>query len=105
MQVQVNSDNHVKMDAASSAAIEADIQHVLSRFAGHLTRVEIHLSDLDANKSGAQDKRCRLEARPTGRQPLSVSADAATVEQAAKGAAEKMKSALDTVFGRASGVR
>jgi hypothetical protein len=105
MQIQVNSDNHIKMDAALSGLIEKDMQRILARFADHITRVEIHLSDVNASKAGPEDKRCRMEARPAGHQPVSVSADAATVEQAAKSAAEKMKSALDTIFGRASQVR
>lgn len=105
MQIQINSDNHVKIDSASGTAIEGDIQRILGRFAGYLTRVEIHLSDLDANKSGIRDKRCQMEARPAGRQPVSVSADAASVDQAVRDAAEKMKRALDTAWGRASEVR
>ena len=51
-------------------------------------------------KGGANDKRCLLEARLEGRQPIAVTNNAGTHHEAVKGAVGKMKAALDTVLGR-----
>jgi len=62
MQIQINSDKNIVMDTKLSGLIEADLHRVLDRFESHLTRVEVHLSDENSDKSGLRDKRCLLEA-------------------------------------------
>jgi ribosome-associated translation inhibitor RaiA len=62
--------------------------------------VEVHLSDENGAKSGQQDQRCMLEARLEGRQPVSVTDHAATLEQAVDGAAHKLARLLDSRLGR-----
>jgi len=103
MKVQINSDSHVVVNGEVSAFVQGEVDRALGRFEDWLTRVEVHLSDLDGPKSGAQpDKRCIIEARPAGRQPLKTSDDAQTVNAAVSGAANKMKRQLETEFGRAA---
>ena len=51
-------------------------------------------------KEGVNDTRCLLEARMEGRQPIAVSHQADTYEQAVSGAIDKLKSSLDTIIGR-----
>ena len=46
------------------------------------------------------DKRCLLEVRLAGRQPASVSEQAQTVDQAVRGAAQKMVSSLESELGK-----
>jgi hypothetical protein len=55
-------------------------------------------------RGGAQDKRCKLEARFAGRQPMAVSHDAGRVADAMFGAVDKLQRLLDTTLGRARGV-
>jgi hypothetical protein len=76
----------------------------LSRYTSRLTRVEVHLSNVNGPKGGP-DARCTLEARPAGRQPVTVTNDALTADAAVKGAVEKMGRLLDTAFGREDDVR
>jgi histidinol phosphatase-like PHP family hydrolase len=57
------------------------------------------------HKPGLHDKRCQIEARPTGRRPLSVSIETATIEAAVQGAANKMERLRSTRFGRSLGGR
>lgn len=84
----------------------AEVEAGLSRFAGQITRVEVHLGDAAATeRPGNPDKNCMIEARPTGRQPLAVSHQAATLEEAWRGATRKLRNALDTRFGRQSDVK
>ena len=70
------------------------------RFQDHITRLEVFLTDVDAAKSGVNDKRCRLEARVTGRQPVTVTAEGDKMANAFIGAVEKLMRALDADLGR-----
>ena len=75
---------------------------MLGRFADKVTRVEIHLSDVNSQKGGENDKRCLMEARVTNRQPVAVTEQAATRDQAVDGAAQKLKRSLDSTLGKLS---
>jgi hypothetical protein len=44
--------------------------------------------------------RCLLEARLAGLQPIAVSHEAATLQEAVAGAADKLKRSLDSSLGR-----
>jgi ribosome-associated translation inhibitor RaiA len=102
MQIQINSDNHIPMHAALSTSIEAELQRVLHRFKDQLTRIEVHLSDENGEKSGPQDKRCLLEARPRHYPSLTVTNDSPDIQVSVTGAAGKMLRLLETTFGRLS---
>ena len=100
MQVQVNTDDHVHGGESLSQWITDEAKSRLTRFQDHITRLEVFLTDVDAGKSGANDKRCRLEARPAGHQPITVTADADKVASAFTSAADKLIRALDADLGR-----
>jgi hypothetical protein len=101
MHVEVSTDTRTTADIPSAtAAIEAG----LSRCKHRLTRVEVHLSDVNGPKGGP-DCRCALEARAAGRQPVAVTNDAGTPEAAVKGAVAKMGRLLETTFGREGDVK
>src|SRR5690606_1335141 len=92
---------------ALAAQVERDLTKTLKRFTGRLTRIEVHLSDLNSSGSGPDDKRCVLEARVTdsGMAPVSANHQASTVALAVDGAAEKLSRALSSAFGKRDGVR
>lgn len=100
MQIQLNTDNNLVGSEDLAAQLEADVRAALERFSERITRVEVHLTDLNSGEKGGTDKRCMMEARIAGRQPMSVSHEAATVDLAIDGAAGKLGHALDTVFGK-----
>src|SRR5271163_4324359 len=100
MQIQINSDKNILVNAELRNLIEADLHRLLDRFETHLTRVEVHLSDENADKPGPRDKRCLLEARPKSRPPLTVTDASADVQTAVSSAAGKMQRLLETTFGR-----
>ncbi|MEA5452588.1 HPF/RaiA family ribosome-associated protein [Leptolyngbya sp. CCNP1308] len=103
MQVQINTDSNIEGNQVIAEQVGYAIRDTLDRFSQHITRVEVHLSDENSDeKFGAHDKRCLIEARLANHQPISVSDQAATVEQSLSGAAEKMKHLLDTTLGRLS---
>jgi ribosome-associated translation inhibitor RaiA len=72
----------------------------LSRFSDRITRVEVHLSDQNSDKSGQDDKRCMMEARIEGRQPTAVTHQAATLDDAVDGAADKLKRSIESTLER-----
>lgn len=100
MQVQVNTDDNIQGREGLSAWVEDEIKSVLTHFDAHVTRVEVHLSDENAAKAGGGDKRCVMEARPAGLQPVAVSHHAATVHEAVTGAAKKLRTMLASSLGR-----
>lgn len=101
MLIQLNTDSNIKGDDVLAQQVEAIVKNALERFSEQVTRVEVHISDENSeNKFGTDDKRCLLEARLAGLQPISVSHQAATVAQAVDGAVEKMKRSLDSTLGR-----
>jgi len=100
MQIQVNTDANVEGRDELTGRVEAEIGAALSRFSDHITRVEVHLGDESAGRSGGADMRCVLEARPAGQAPVAVTHHAATLDEACRGAAQRLKSLLDTHFGR-----
>jgi ribosome-associated translation inhibitor RaiA len=101
MQIQINTDDNITNSDALAERIEATVRDVLERFSDQVTRVEVHLSDENSDKkSGGADIRCLLEARLAGRQPVAVTDEAATLEQAVDGAVRKMRRSLDSTIGR-----
>ena len=99
MQIQVRS-NHIEGSVELQEWVSAAVQERLERFDDFLTRVEVHVGDESAQKAGAADNRCQIEARPKGHQPLSVTHKAESLELAVDGAAEKMHKALDHLMGK-----
>ncbi|MCP8689542.1 HPF/RaiA family ribosome-associated protein [Marinobacterium sedimentorum] len=100
MKIQLNTDVHIDGTEALAAQVAATVEQALERFSEHVTRVEVHLSDENGDKSGQHDQRCMLEARLEGRQPVAVTDHAATLEQAVQGAAQKLARLLDSMLGR-----
>ena len=100
MQIVLNTDKNVQVDDGLLQRVEADIESGLSRFSDQITRVEVHVSDENAEKSGGDDKRCMLEARPAGQQPVAVTHNAGSVDEACAGALHKLEALLETKYGR-----
>jgi ribosome-associated translation inhibitor RaiA len=100
MQIQVNSDSNIEGREKLAAHVRGVVQSALSRFSDRITRVEVHLSDQNADKSGQDDKRCMIEARLRGRQPTAVTHTAATLDQAIDGAADRIQRSIESDLGR-----
>lgn len=103
MNIQINTDDNIaggaELEGLTKAAVEASLGHL----AEQVTRVEVHLRDENSTKGGSADKRCLLEARLEGHQPLAVTAAAGNVAQAIESAAVKLKRSLIHTLGRLDG--
>ncbi len=101
MQIQINTDSSIEGDDRLAQQVGAVLRDALDRFSAQVTRVEVHLSDENSDKKfGTEDKRCLLEARLAGLQPISVTYRAATLEQAVDGAVEKLTRSIEGTLGR-----
>jgi ribosome-associated translation inhibitor RaiA len=100
MKIQVNTDNHIAGREALSQQAEATVASALGHLAEHITRVEVHLSDENGNKTGGRDKRCMMEARLEGHQPIAVTDESDSLDEAIAGAADKLKHSLDHTLSR-----
>ena len=99
MHIQMNTDNTLPGSEPLMKAAESLVRERLSRFASRITRVEVHLSDVNGDRGG-DDKRCVMEARPEGMEPLAVTHQAGSMDSATSGAANKMIAILDRTFGK-----
>lgn len=97
MQVQVNTGHNIKGSENFDRLVQSTVESALGRFT-QLTRVEVHFRDDNASKSNGDDKRCVLEARPAGMQPVVVEEVAATIDEALDVAVEKMARLLNSTF-------
>ncbi len=102
MQVQVHTNDKIQGGESLAQWVQQEVATRLARFKETITRVEVYFSDSDgAAKSGAQDKRCVVEARPAGRQPVAANAEAPKVAEALTAALDKLVRGLEADQGRA----
>lgn len=99
MQIQVHT-NQIEGSARLQEWVSSTVLDKLDLFDEFLTRVVVHISDENAHKAGTDDKRCHIEARPKGHQPISVTHKSEEMGIAVDGAVEKMRHALEHLAGR-----
>lgn len=101
MLIQVNTGSQTHNTAHRTEEVQALIEDKLSRFADRITRAEVHLTDENSTgKTSGNDKKCMIEVRMAGRQPISTTDHGATHDQALHGAASKMQSQIATIVGK-----
>jgi ribosomal subunit interface protein len=100
MNIQVNTDNNIEGSSELNTYVETSLTEHFERFKNAITRIEVHLSDVNAGKTSANDKRCLLEARIANHQPIVVSHNADTIHQAIEAASDKLLRSLDSMVGK-----
>jgi hypothetical protein len=100
MQVQVNTGNGIENKESLERWAEGFLNESLARFRQDITRIEVQLSDENSAAKGAADKRCMMEARLNGRDPLAVNHHGQTQDEAFRGAAQKLIRLLDHTLGK-----
>lgn len=99
MKVEISTDTRSGGAATETAEYKEAVESGLARFQDRLTRVEIHLADINGPRRGV-DRRCLIEARPASLQPVSVEHVAGSDAEAVRGAVDKMQRRLATLFER-----
>lgn len=102
LQIQIRTDNHIHVHDNRAAELESIVKHALRHCSQHITRVEMHLSDINGIKAGQPDKSCVMEVRLEHRQPMAVTEVAETVGGSVTGAAEKLARLVKSTLERAA---
>jgi ribosomal subunit interface protein len=95
MNIQINTGHNIEGSLELNSYIKESFTSTFDRYENALTRIEVHLTDENAGKSGPNDKRCLLEARLSNHKPLTVSHEADTVHKAISAATNKLLRSLD----------
>ncbi len=101
MHIQVTTDANIQGHEELIERVEVEVRHVLGRFAHQIMSVEVHFTDENGAKHGSHDKRCLMEARCSGRPPVAVSNESATIEGSFHGAMKKLQRLLESSLGKA----
>jgi ribosomal subunit interface protein len=100
MIVQLNTDKNIEGTAGLETFVSEKVNSGLKHFVENITRIEVHLSDQNADKGGSDDIHCKIEARLEGVQPVIVVGKSGSKEKALDEAVDKMKAKLGTVMGK-----
>jgi hypothetical protein len=100
MKIQFNTDKNIHGTEDFIRRLTSLIEGNLEKYSTQITRIEVHLSDEDGDKNGIKTKRCLLEARLSGMNPIAVSSQSLTEELAVTESIDKLKSSLETILGR-----
>jgi ribosome-associated translation inhibitor RaiA len=100
MEIHIHTGNGMQNDESLESWADGEIRRSLARFSDDIRRIEVHLSDVNSAKGGADDKRCLIEAHLPQQAPVAVSHQAPSMDQAFRGAETKALSALESTLGK-----
>ena len=100
MQIQVNTGSGIDNSDSLQRWASEHLTSMLDRFQQDITRIEVQLSDENSGKAGNADKRCMMEARLAGLQPIAVNHHGESQDEAFRGAARKLLHALEHSMGK-----
>lgn len=102
MQVQIRTDHNIEGSEALIDRVRGVVEDALNRVSDRISSVDVHLSNQnsDRHQDGNDSMRCMIEARLEGLQPLAVTDQSATLDQAVDGAADKLTHLIDHTLGR-----
>lgn len=101
MQIQIRTDHNIEGHEALTEQVRSVVEDALSDVSDRITSVDVHLSNQNSEQEDGNDSmRCMIEARLEGRQPIAVTHQAATLDQAVDSAADKLNHLLDHSLGR-----
>jgi ribosomal subunit interface protein len=102
MKLQINAGD-VELTDAIREHITESVEQAMKHHADRITRVEVHLHDEASKRAAAKDKKCTVEVRLAGMQPLAVEYDSDDLYDAIKQAARKAHRAVEHKLDRHDG--
>lgn len=106
MEIQINTDNSISGTASMIDEMRERLEDRLSRrFGSRLTRLEVHIRDIDGDSNRSDGVEAQIEARPANGDPVSVSERAGDPMQAFNAALVPLVARLSTLFGKRERVR
>jgi hypothetical protein len=100
MLIEVRTDANINGGEQFSERVKALVRAALHRYGDRVRRVDVHLSDAVGNKTSHDDKCCMIEARRDGCEPILVTQQESTIDQAIHGAIHKLKKSVDSTLGK-----
>lgn len=100
MQIQISTDHNIDSGDQLTMLVHDEVEAALAPWVPRITRVLVHLSDESAGRKTGDDMRCMVEVRPASHEPVVVTHQAATTDEALGGAVDKMHRLLDSMFGK-----
>jgi len=100
MLIEVRTDASIDGDNQLSDQVKSAVSAALHRYGDRIRRIDVHLSDAAGNKTSHDNKRCSIEMRRDGCEPIVVATQESSMDQAIHGAVHKLKTAVDGAFGR-----
>jgi ribosome-associated translation inhibitor RaiA len=101
MQIQISTDHNIEGHLALSDRLSSVVEDALSRVSDRISSVYVHLSNENSKHQDGNDSlRCVIEAHLEGLQPIAVTDQAATIDQAVDGAADKLTHLIDHTLGK-----
>ncbi|HYD74730.1 HPF/RaiA family ribosome-associated protein [Ramlibacter sp.] len=100
MQVLVNTSNGIENKDSLERWASEFLNDALARFGHDVTRIEVQLSDTNSSRSGSHDKRCMLEARIAGHEPVAATHHAPSQDEAFRGATQRLTHLLERTLGK-----
>lgn len=90
MEIEVYTDESIEDREELADYVRSAVASELHAVGGHITGVEVHLSDENGKKRGADSKRCMLVVQLEGRQPMAVTHHGTTLGVAVEGACDRL---------------
>ena len=100
MLIEVRTDGNIAGGEPFSEHVKGVLHAALDRFGGRIRRVDVHLSDAIANKTGHDDKCCMIEVRCDGHEPIIVTHRETMMDQAIHGAVHSLRKAVERAFSK-----
>jgi ribosomal subunit interface protein len=98
MNIEIRTDKNIHGGERLISYVRAELTQKFQRYSERITHFLVHISDENGEKSGDNDKRCMIEARPAGLKPVAVTHKAATVDASIHGAIDKLKRSLEHLY-------
>jgi len=99
MAVFLRTDNHLNGGERLAKFVESIAEGAVEHVKDQVTRVDVYLGDENsAAKSGDNEFRCSMEARVGGLKPFAVTHHAGSIDDAVRGAADKLQSSIDSTI-------
>lgn len=105
MQVQLNTNNYVDGTEDLAERVRVEVEETLGRFKEQITRIEVHIHDVNGLTKHGVDIKCTVEARLAGMQPIAVTDESTNVDDAVTGAVGKLERSLDSTLGKLRNVK
>ena len=98
MNIEIRTDKNIHGGERLISYVRAELTQKFQRYSERITHFLVHISDENGEKSGDNDKRGMIEARPAGLKPVAVTHKAANVDASIHGAIDKLKRSLEHLY-------